>query len=113
MVRIGSLLAAVSQNGSRLAGGALKVDDALIIPAEALIPDIQGQKVLLMKGGKVVSARVLLGIRTANSVQLTNGVQPGDSVIVTGLLALRDGAAVRPLAKQAPAKVVSADSTAR
>ncbi|MBK9286712.1 MAG: efflux RND transporter periplasmic adaptor subunit [Flavobacteriales bacterium] len=90
-----------------------KVDDALIIPAEALIPDIQGQKVLLMKGGKVVSARVQLGIRTANSVQLTSGVQPGDSVIVTGLLALRDGAAVRPLAKQAPAKAVSADSTAR
>jgi membrane fusion protein (multidrug efflux system) len=60
----------------------------LIVPAEALIPDIQGQKVLLMKGGKVVSARVQLGIRSANSVQLTSGVQPGDSVIVTGLLAL-------------------------
>lgn len=34
-----------------------KVDNALIIPAEEST-DIQGQKVLLMKGGKVVSARV-------------------------------------------------------
>lgn len=90
-----------------------RINDALVIPAEALIPDIQGQKVLLMKGGKAVSARVQLGNRSANSVQLTSGVQAGDSVIVTGLLALRDGAAVRPVQTQAPAKYISADSTAR
>ena len=90
-----------------------KLNDALIVPAEALIPDIQGQKVLLMKGGKVVSARVQLGIRSANSVQLTRGVQPGDSVIVTGLLALREGAAVRPIPKEAITEAAPADSTAR
>lgn len=82
-----------------------RIPDALIIPAEALIPDIQGQKVLLMKGGKAVSTRVQLGIRSANSVQLTTGVQSGDSVIVTGLLALRDGADVRPI----PAKEKASD----
>ncbi len=90
-----------------------RIDDALIVPAEALIPDIQGQKVLLMKGGKVVSARVQLGIRSANSVQLTSGVLPGDSVIVTGLLALRDGAAVRPIPKEAITRTTGADSTTR
>ena len=63
--------------------------------------------------GKVVSARVQLGIRTANSVQLASGVQPGDSVIVTGLLALRDGADVKPLLDQATARAVAADSSAR
>jgi len=89
-----------------------KLSDALVVPAEALIPDIQGQKVLLMKGGKAVSARVQLGIRNATSVQLTSGVQVGDSVIVTGLLALRDGAAVRPLSQEAP-KAATADTTAR
>lgn len=90
-----------------------EVNDALVIPAEALIPDIQGQKVLLMKGGKVVSARVQLGTRTANSVQLTSGVQAGDSVIITGLLALREGAAVRALQTTAPTKAATIDSTAR
>ena len=90
-----------------------QLNDALSVPAEALIPDIQGQKVLLMKGGKVVSARVQLGIRSANSVQLTSGVQPGDSVIVTGLLALRDGAAVRPIPKEALSTTTTADSVAR
>jgi len=90
-----------------------EVDDALVVPAEALIPDIQGQKVLLMKGGKVVSARVQLGTRTANSVQLTSGVQPGDSVIVTGLLALREGAAVRVIQAVPTMKVSTTDTTSR
>jgi membrane fusion protein, multidrug efflux system len=90
-----------------------KINDALIVPAEALIPDIQGQKVLLMKGGKVASARVQLGIRGANTVQLTSGVQPGDTVIVTGLLALRDGAAVRPIPKEAINPTTTTDSSTR
>lgn len=109
-----------NKDGRLIPGAFAKVDvrleqlnDALIVPAEALIPDIQGQKVLLMKGGKVVSARVQLGIRSANSVQLTSGVQPGDSVIVTGLLALREGADVRPIPKEAITEVAKADSTAR
>jgi membrane fusion protein (multidrug efflux system) len=90
-----------------------KIPDALIVPAEALIPDIQGQKVLLIKGGKVQSARVQLGIRSANSVQLTAGVLPGDSVIVTGLLALREGAPVRAIPRDANHAPSKADTSAR
>lgn len=71
------------------------VPSALMIPTEALIPDIQGQKVLLIKNGKATSARVRTGIRTNTQVQLTEGVQPGDTVITTGLLQLRDGMAVQ------------------
>jgi membrane fusion protein, multidrug efflux system len=72
------------------------VTDALTIPAEALIPDIQGQKVMVMKAGKAQSARVDIGIRTENAVQLISGVQPGDTVITSALLAVRDGMPVRP-----------------
>lgn len=74
--------------------------DALVIPAEALIPDIQGQKVMVMKGGKAQSVRVEIGIRTENEVQLISNVQPGDTVITSALLAVRDGMAVRPAERQ-------------
>ena len=87
-----------------------QLNDALIVPAEALIPDIQGQKVLLMKGGKVVSARVQLGIRSANSVQLTSGVQVGDSVLITGLLAVREGMPVSAIPSNAMNATVVTDS---
>ena len=83
---------------------------ALTIPAEALIPDIQGQKVMVMKGGKAQSVRVDIGIRTENTVQLISNVQPGDTVITSALLAVRDGMVVRPAMKTgATAKKANAD----
>ncbi len=88
------------------------VADALMIPTEALIPDIQGQKVLLIKGGKAVSARVQTGIRTNTDVQLVQGVQPGDTVITTGLLQLRDGMEVKAAPPEAANPVTATDSAA-
>lgn len=92
-----------NNNGHLMPGAFAKVDvkletiaDALTIPAEALIPDIQGQKVMVMKNGKAQSVRVDIGIRTENTVQLISNVQPGDTVITSALLAVRDGMAVRP-----------------
>src|SRR5690606_23557256 len=76
------------------------VPDARGIPAEALIPDIQGQKVMVMKGGKAQSVRVDIGLRTENEVQLISNVEPGDTVITSALLAVRDGMAVRPAERQ-------------
>ncbi len=97
-------------HGRLLPGAFAKVDvkletipDALTIPAEALIPDIQGQKVMVMKGGKARSVRVDIGIRTENTVQLISNVQPGDTVITSALLAVRDGMAVRPAEKKGSA----------
>ncbi|MFT3885473.1 MAG: efflux RND transporter periplasmic adaptor subunit [Flavobacteriales bacterium] len=78
-----------------------RLPDALMVPTEAVVPDIQGQKVLLIKNGLVKSARVTLGTRQENSVQLTSGVAVGDTVITTGLLAARDGMPVKPGAIQA------------
>jgi membrane fusion protein (multidrug efflux system) len=94
-----------NKEGRLMPGAFAKVDvkletiaDALTIPAEALIPDIQGQKVMVMKGGKAQSVRVDIGIRTENEVQLISNVQPGDTVITSALLAVRDGMPVRPAA---------------
>lgn len=112
---------AKSQNpGGRLIPGAFAkvnvkletIPDALTIPAEALIPDIQGQKVMVMKGGQAKSVRVDIGIRTENMVQLISNVQPGDTVITSALLAVKDGMPVRPAEKKGTAtKAAAADTT--
>ncbi|MCB0766753.1 MAG: efflux RND transporter periplasmic adaptor subunit [Flavobacteriales bacterium] len=88
------------------------ITDALTIPAEALIPDIQGQKVMVMKDGKAKSVRVDVGIRTENEVQLISNVQPGDTVITSALLAVRDGMPLRPAARKDEASDPSTDSAA-
>jgi membrane fusion protein (multidrug efflux system) len=72
-----------------------RIPDAVLIPSEALIPELQGQKVYLLKGGRAIPSRVKTGIRTSREVQVTEGVSPRDSLIVTGLLQVKDSAQVK------------------
>lgn len=72
-----------------------RVDDALSVPTSSIIPHIDGQMVYLLKNGKAVSQNVVPGVRSDSSVQILEGIKPGDSVIVSGLLQLREGAPVK------------------
>jgi membrane fusion protein (multidrug efflux system) len=71
-----------------------EIPDAISIPSEALVGDIAGNKVFLVRGGKAVSVPVFAGIRTEKDVQIINGLNPGDSLIVSGLLQVNDGTPV-------------------
>jgi membrane fusion protein (multidrug efflux system) len=71
------------------------VDDALMVPSEALVPELSGHKVYLVENGKVKESRVTIGIRTDRSVEITDGIQPGDTLITTGILQLRPGMEVQ------------------
>lgn len=81
-----------------------RITDGLTVPTESIMPDIQGQKVYVLRDGKVTSQRVDIGIRLPKAVQLTSGVQAGDTVLVTGLLAVRDGMPVKaiPMGNEPP-----------
>lgn len=71
------------------------IDNALMIPTISLIPELQGQKVFLYRDGTVVEQRVQTGIRTADQVQILDGIQEGDTVLTTGLLQVREGMEVQ------------------
>jgi membrane fusion protein, multidrug efflux system len=107
-----------NKDGDLLPGSFVRVDvklerieNALMIPTEGLIPDIQGQKVMLVRDGRAVSARVEVGLRQPREVQLTEGVQAGDTVIVTGLLAIREGMEVNPIPLSGLRRSMSSDTT--
>lgn len=92
-----------------------RISDGITVPTESLMPDIQGQKVFVLREGKVTSQRVDVGIRLPKSVQLTSGVQPGDTVLVTGLLAVREGMPVKavPMGNEPPLNGEPAATTER
>jgi membrane fusion protein (multidrug efflux system) len=71
-----------------------KIENTILVPSEALIPDIKGQKVFLYKSGIAVPQQVETGIRTDVNVQLTSGVSEGDTIITSGMLQLRPGTPV-------------------
>jgi membrane fusion protein, multidrug efflux system len=71
-----------------------KIENAILVPSEALIPDIKGQKVFIYKNGSAIPKQVETGIRTDINVQLTSGVNEGDTIITSGMLQLRPGTPV-------------------
>jgi membrane fusion protein (multidrug efflux system) len=68
-----------------------RFDSALLVPSEAVIPELKGQKVFLYRGGRAEQSAVRTGLRTENSVQILEGVRPGDTVLTTGILQVAPG----------------------
>lgn len=70
------------------------IPQALVIPTEALIPEIKGQRVFVSRNGIAKAIMVETGIRTERTLQVIDGLQIGDTVITTGLLQIRPGSPV-------------------
>jgi membrane fusion protein (multidrug efflux system) len=79
-----------------------KVESGLLLPTQALVPDLKGQKVYVVKGGKSEVRIVTTGVRTSDKVEITTGLNAGDSVITSGLMQMKPGAAVRVIKNSAP-----------
>jgi len=69
--------------------------DAIMIPTQALMPELNTNKVFVVKNGKAEMRDVATGIRQEKQIQITSGLMPGDTVITTGLLQLSAGAPVQ------------------
>src|SRR5450759_5185950 len=66
-----------------------RIDNAIAIPTEALIPEMDGEQVFIYKGGKASSVKVNTGLRTASKIQITDGLKFGDTLITSGIMQLR------------------------
>lgn len=71
------------------------VKNAMVVPSQALTLDISGERVFLYRNGIAVPAKVESGIRTESEVQITNGIEMGDTVITSGIMQLRPRAKVK------------------
>jgi membrane fusion protein (multidrug efflux system) len=67
------------------------IPDAIVIPSEAVIPQLTGQVVYLYKGGKAILSPVKTALRTDTDIQISEGISEGDTLITSGLLQLIDG----------------------
>ncbi|MDR2126091.1 MAG: efflux RND transporter periplasmic adaptor subunit [Prevotellaceae bacterium] len=65
--------------------------NAIIIPTEAIVPEMGVDKVFLYKNGKSQPVEVQKGLRTDANVQILNGLNIGDTLIISGTLQLRTG----------------------
>jgi membrane fusion protein, multidrug efflux system len=66
-----------------------KIDNAIAIPTEALIPQMDGETVFIYKNGKAQTIKVITGLRTESKIQITDGLKFGDTLITSGIMQLR------------------------
>jgi membrane fusion protein (multidrug efflux system) len=71
-----------------------EIKNTLMVPTEAIIPELKSQKVFIYKNGQAQSLTVETGLRTDTKIQITKGLQSGDTLITTGVLLLRQGSPV-------------------
>lgn len=100
--RMITVRAILNNNGKLTAGAFVAVNydlgnevNAFMVPAESIIPILKGQKILVVRKGKVVEVPVEIGIRTADKVQVIGDLKSGEHVLISGLLAVREGMLVQ------------------
>jgi membrane fusion protein (multidrug efflux system) len=62
---------------------------ALMIPSQAVIPEARNKQVIVLRKDTAVFNIVETGIRDSAYVQVLSGLKSGDTVITTGLMAIR------------------------
>ena len=82
--------------------------DALVVPRIALLDDEGDPAVFAIRGGKAVRVPVKLGYLDGAWAEVRSGIRPGDSVVVAGKTALRDGSVVQVLDTQSDAQLAAA-----
>jgi len=71
------------------------LDSVIMVPTQAIVPALKSQLVYVSKDGFAVPKVVETGIRTDVSIQITKGLDAGDTVITTGIMLLRPGLPVK------------------
>jgi len=70
------------------------IDDAIMVPTEALIPIQNGKVIFVLKEGKATQIEVETGSRTDKEVRVISGLKVGDTILTSGVMALKDGTPV-------------------
>ncbi len=88
-----------SQSKELISGGFANVQlrlnqktDAILIPTQAIIPQEENKIVIVSNHGKAKFIKVKTGIRKSSTVEITVGIQAGDTIVTSGLLFLKEGA---------------------
>ncbi|HTO35200.1 MAG TPA: efflux RND transporter periplasmic adaptor subunit [Flavobacterium sp.] len=71
------------------------VEDALLVPNEAIVPIQNGKKVFISENNLAKEVIVETSVRTDKDILVTSGLKPGDTVITSGIMSLRNGSLLK------------------
>ncbi|MBK8601287.1 MAG: efflux RND transporter periplasmic adaptor subunit, partial [Flavobacterium sp.] len=76
------------------------IKDAIIVPTEAIVPIQNGKKVFISEHGKAKEIRVETATRTDASILVLSGLKAGDTLITSGVMALKADTGVKVKVKK-------------
>ena len=68
--------------------------DALVVPSRALVQEDGASVVYVVNNGAATRRRVTVGIQSGDVTEILDGLEPSETVVVTGQASLRDGSKV-------------------
>ncbi|MFM2362900.1 MAG: hypothetical protein RLZZ316_1802, partial [Bacteroidota bacterium] len=66
-----------------------EVPNTIMIPTQAVLPQARNKKVVVYRNGIASFETVTTGIRDSSMVQIVTGLKAGDTIVTTGLLAIK------------------------
>jgi membrane fusion protein, multidrug efflux system len=68
---------------------------AIMVPTNTIIPEDKNNQLIVVKNGKATLVNVQTGLRNASNVEITRGINRGDTIVVTGVLFARPNAKLK------------------
>lgn len=85
------LMPGMYASGNLVLGGKMEF---IAVPTEAVVPEMDGKRLWIVRNGKAVSVPVETESRDEKNVEVVSGIVVGDTVLTGGLMQLREGMAV-------------------
>lgn len=76
------------------------IDKALLIPSQAIVPIQNGKKIFIASNGKAKGVNIVTSVRTEDKVLVESGIQPGDTILTSGVLTLKENTPVKVIIPQ-------------
>ncbi len=90
-----------NQDGNLLPGSYAQINinveqnrPVVLLPTQAIIPILKGQKVYVVQGDSVIDRKIQTGKRKDAVIEVVNGLVNGDEVVIEGVLYLRAGSKI-------------------
>jgi membrane fusion protein (multidrug efflux system) len=65
--------------------------NALMVPTQAIIPRERDKQLIVARSGRALFVKVKTRIRQESMIEVTEGIEPGDTVVTTGILFIKPG----------------------
>ena len=71
------------------------IKDAIVVPSQAIVPIQDGKKVFVANNGQAKEVMVDATTRTDSSILILAGLKPGDTLITSGVMSLKNEAPIK------------------